>query len=279
MLCELTGREAADLKALIERTSSHRIGALVAIEIGGMNGLLPVGWAAATGLPLVDADGMGRAFPQTAKTSMNLAGVPPTPAAVVDHYGNAAVFENADPATLDALARSVVITLGGLAANTAYLMEAHQARTGLIHGTVSLAMELGRSLNAVESDRIAATIERFGGRELGRGKVLEVERQGTGGIVHGAATVEIADDERLIRIEFQNENLLVLDGGEVAAAVPDVIAVFDTRQGVPIACEALRYGQRVSVLQLPCQGLWRSEAALELAGPGAFGYVTPEALR
>ena len=38
--------------------------ALMSAEIGGMNGMISLMVAAETGLPVVDADGMGRAFPE-----------------------------------------------------------------------------------------------------------------------------------------------------------------------------------------------------------------------
>ena len=47
----------------------------MAAEIGAGNGVLPVTWAARLGLPVVDADGMGRSFPEVPQVTMNLAGI------------------------------------------------------------------------------------------------------------------------------------------------------------------------------------------------------------
>ena len=52
--------------------------AVIPIEIGGVNSLVPVVAAARTGLPLVDADGMGRAFPELQMITYNVGGVPCT---------------------------------------------------------------------------------------------------------------------------------------------------------------------------------------------------------
>ena len=59
------------------RRDRQRVAALMAAEIGGGNGLLPITWAARLGLPLVDADGMGRAFPEVPQVTMHLAGISP----------------------------------------------------------------------------------------------------------------------------------------------------------------------------------------------------------
>ncbi len=75
-----------------------------------------------------------------------------------------------------------------------------------------------------------------------------------------------------MQIRFQNENLIALRDGEVAATVPDLITVLDAESGEPITTETLRYGFRVVVIGMPCAEAWRSEAGLALVGPRAFGY-------
>ena len=58
------GDEGERLRDHLEGLTGRRVAALMAGEIGGGNGLVPVAWAARMGLPVVDADGMGRAFPE-----------------------------------------------------------------------------------------------------------------------------------------------------------------------------------------------------------------------
>ena len=47
----------------------------MAAEIGRSNGMQPIDWAAHLGLPVVDADGMGRAFPEVPQVTMEIAGI------------------------------------------------------------------------------------------------------------------------------------------------------------------------------------------------------------
>ena len=68
---------AAGLLDHLERLTGRKVAALMSAEIGGSNGLLPISWAARIGLPVVDADGMGRAFPLVPQVTMELAGVDP----------------------------------------------------------------------------------------------------------------------------------------------------------------------------------------------------------
>ena len=43
--------------------------------------------------------------------------------------------------------------------------------------------------------------------------------------------------------------------------------------GTPISTEALRYGLRVSVLALPAHPMLKTQEALAVVGPRAFGYT------
>jgi DUF917 family protein len=54
--------------------------------------------------------------------------------------------------------------------------------------------------------------------------------------------------------------------------VPDLITVLDSQTADAIVTELLRYGQQVTVAAFACDPVWRTERALALAGPRAFGY-------
>ena len=67
----------------------------MAAEIGGGNGMHPISWAARMGLPVVDADGMGRAFPEVPQVTMEIAGIDPSPCVMTDERGNRVVIRTA----------------------------------------------------------------------------------------------------------------------------------------------------------------------------------------
>lgn len=76
-------------------------------------------------------------------------------------------------------------------------------------------------------------------------------------------------------IEFQNENLVARTvAGCVLACVPDLICILETGSGLAVATEEVRYGLWVSVVALPAHPLLRTDAALKVVGPAAFGYST-----
>lgn len=269
-----SGDEVFRLKEQVERLWDQPVVALMAGEIGGSNGLLPVAWAARAGLPLVDADGMGRAFPQVPQVSMEIAGISPSPGVMTDERGNVVVFRAISGEWMERMERTVSVEFGGMASSTEYQMTAAQAREATVRGSVSLAVRIGRAVLEAADDPVRALVEEVRGVVLIEGKIADVERQTRGGFVYGAATVEglRADAGRLLRLEIQNENLVAMEEGEPLAMVPDIITVLDTETANAISTERLRYGQRVSVTAFPCDPIWRTERGLEIAGPTAFGY-------
>jgi DUF917 family protein len=250
------------------------VAALMSAEIGGSNGMSPVVWCAHAGLPLLDADGMGRAFPEVPQVTMEVAGISPNPAVMTDERGNIIVFEGVDGHWMERMERAAAVEFGGQAYSSEYQMTVAQAKTATARGTVSLAIRIGAAVLGAEHDPIASLIDTVRAVALIEGKIVDVERRVTGGFVRGSATIEGVGtgSDRALRLEIQNENLVALEDGEVRAIVPDIITVCDTETGIPIHTERLRYGQRVTVIAFPCDPIWRTDRGLELAGPRAFGY-------
>lgn len=246
------------------------------IEAGGVNSLVPVAAAAELGLPLVDADGMGRAFPELQQVLLTLTGVRATPMAVVDEKGNCAVIDTVDNRWAERLARSVTIDMGCSAMISNYAMDGAAARRGLVPGTLSLAASVGALLEpgAAGEDPASAVAAHLGGRVAVRAKVVDVERRTTTGFARGTAVLEGAGEHagRRLTVDFQNENLVLRDGDHVLATAPDLICLLDTASGAAITTEQLRFGHRVSAVVAPCDPRWRTPEGLALAGPAAFGY-------
>ena len=268
------GDEGGRLREHLEFVTGGKVAALMSAEIGGSNGLLPVAWAARTGLPLVDADGMGRAFPEVPQVTMHLAGISPSPAVMTDERGNLIVFRAISGHWIERLERAAAVEFGGAACSTEFSLTAAQARTATVRGSVSLAIKIGESVAHAYGSPVAALIAEIGAFQLLSGKISDVERHTTKGFVRGSVVVEgLGDDaSRLLRLELQNENLVALERGRVLASVPDLISVLDSETADAIVTERIAYGQRVTVIAFPCDPVWRTGPGIEVAGPRAFGY-------
>lgn len=267
------GGEATRVRDRVEQLTGQQVVAVMGAEIGGANGCLPVAWAAKLGVPVLDGDGMGRAFPELQQSSLNLAGISPAPNILTDAHGNTVVIDPCDALWLERLVRATAVVFGGSCSGAGYLMTVDQARTAVIPGTVSLALQIGLSLSDTD-DPVGSLLDSVNGVRLVEGKVIDVERRTTGGFARGSVSIEGlgADTGRLLRIEIQNENLVAFEDGSLAASVPDLITLVDTHTADPISTELLRYGQRVTAVAFPCSPIWRTETGLALVGPRAFGY-------
>ena len=140
------GDEGARLREQLQYLTGRRVAALMAIEIGGGNGLLPISWAARMQLPMVDADGMGRAFPEVPQVTMQLAGIPASPAVMTDERGNMAVFRTISGDWMERLERAAAVEFGGAASSTEFSLTAAQARGATVRNSVSMAIRIGEAI-------------------------------------------------------------------------------------------------------------------------------------
>lgn len=269
----MSGEEPVLIAAEVERLLGRRVAAVMSSEIGGSNGVGPVAWAARLGVPLVDADSMGRAFPEVQMVSQYVAGLSVNLVVLADVQGNLTTLRPVDGLWSERIARAVTVACGMSCLMADYVLTGAEAKGAVIEGTVTLAMSIGRTVLA-SPEPVAALREVMNAKTLINGKVVDVERRTSGGFVRGSLIVEGTGEDRgrLLRVEIQNENLVAFEDGELRACVPDLITVVDTQTADAISTESLRYGQRVTVLSWPCDPIWRTERGLATAGPRAFGY-------
>jgi len=262
------------LGAYVGRRPTHT----TSIEAGGLNSTTPFVVAAQLGIPLVDADGMGRAFPEIQMIVATMHGVKATPMTLADEKGNSAVIDTIDNSWTERLARTLTVDFGATAMIALYPMTGAQLKAGaFVSGTISLAEELGRLVRVTRTehgDPIAAVVGRLGGRKLFAGKVVDVARRTEAGWAKAEARIDGtgADAGATLVLQTQNEHLVAVRDGEVVCSVPDLIVVMDAETGGPITTEELRYGFRVVVVGAPCVPAWRTEEGLAIVGPRYFGY-------
>lgn len=270
------------------RTLEEHLGrtaqATMPIECGGINSMIPLIVAAETGLPVVDADGMGRAFPELSMETFAVYGVHGSPLALAGERGERVIIDTGDDdRQMEWLARGVTIRLGGVGHIAEYAMTGEQVRATAVPRTLSMALALGRAIREARErhedpfEAIAAALAPTlysHVRELFRGKVADVERRTTEGFARGRAIIEAPEGQQM-EIDFQNENLVARCGGAVVAIVPDLICVVDAETAEPITTEGLRYGQRVRVLGISTPEIMRTPEALATFGPAAFGLSEP----
>ncbi|GAB1361088.1 DUF917 domain-containing protein [Rhodobacter sp.] len=263
-----------------EKATGNRVTHIMPFEAGGLNSCFPIVLAAQTGLPLIDADGMGRAFPQLEMETFNVYGVSAAPVAMADEKGNLALVETDSAAKAEFIARGICIRMGGQASLMNYGMDGATARRVSVPATMTLAQDIGRVVreaHAAHVQPIDALVDflrstHYGHAErIGSGKVTDIARRFENGWSVGVVTITPFDEGAPYSIRIQNENLVIERSGEVLAVVPDLICVLDLDTAEAIPTERLRYGQRVDILGIRVPPIMRTPEALAVFGPRAFG--------
>src|SRR4051794_24166322 len=167
------GAAVQALSNYLGRPATH----IACIEAGGVNSTIPIVAAAQLGLPLVDADGMGRAFPELQMVLPTLSGVAATPMAIADEKGNRGILDTVTNLWAERLARVATIEMGCSTIVSLFGMEGAEARTSLAAGTLSRCLDIGEVIEQARranADPVAAVVKILDGKVLMTGKVTDV---------------------------------------------------------------------------------------------------------
>lgn len=274
------GNEYKTLHDMVSQYFGKKIDAFMPMEAGGVNSMLPIAACARLGLPLLDVDGMGRAFPELQMVTFTIGGISATPMALTDEKGNSVIFKTITNKWTEELARAVTMSCGGSVSVSLYPMTGAQAKKYGVRNIVTRSQKLGEAIRTVKNSGSLTPEEHFlefsGGFKLFKGKIADVLRETRGAFNFGKVVLDGIGEYRghSAFVEFQNENLTATVDGEILATTPDLICLVDTETFSPVTTDALKYGKRVLVVGLPCFGLWRTPEGLALVGPRYFGCDT-----
>jgi DUF917 family protein len=271
------GDELMNAFRALEKVMGRKVDAVLCGEAGGVNSTTPFVVAAAAGLPLIDGDGMGRAYPELQMVTFTLHGVSATPMVLCDDKGNSLVLDTVSNAWTERLARAATIEMGGSALLAFYPMDGKTAKKAVVAGTLSLCAKVGETLRAARAaheDPVGAVKALLRATELFHGRIMDIERRTEGGFARGKATFAGVEGYRgqTLRLDFQNEFLIAERDGAALATTPDLIAVVEADSGAPVTTDSLKYGQRLVTLAWPCNPQWRTAEGIDLVGPRYFKY-------
>jgi DUF917 family protein len=266
-----SGQEITRAVRALARWTGVAPAALMPYEAAGLNGALAVAAAGELGLPLVDADLMGRALPRLDQLTRAVAGGRLTPYALAETSGQIVLVDEADPVALERVARTVVAQGGGWAGGAFAPVPARLLATDACTGTLARALRLGRAHAGLVRPSPAEVADALDGRVLAAGRVVEIARHPSASF--GRAGVTVVDvSGAVLRVEAENEYLLAILDGEPVASCPDLLCLLDRRTAAPIAVDALRLGDDVLAVALPGPPWWRATPErLAQVDPHAFG--------
>jgi DUF917 family protein len=271
-------RTIARAVSYMEEHRRMKFRAVMALEIGGGNSIQPLMAAAHLRIPVVDADMMGRAYPEAQMTSVAVGDLRPYPLTTVDPRGLESIVEKVPSwKWMERVSRKICVEYGSIASTCKAPRTGREVKEWGILGTTTKAIAIGqavREAQARHTDPIAAILSVEPGEVLFRGKVSDVERRTTEGFLRGEVGLTGLEEDRGsgLRLAFQNEWIVAWRDGEPLAMSPDLICVLDSVSGEAIGTETIRYGQRVTVIALPPPAVFQTPKGLQHVGPRAFGY-------
>jgi uncharacterized protein len=260
----------------------RKVDALISAEIGGLNSMFPLALGARAGIPVIDGDGMGRAFPHLEMTTFGVYGVGATPSVLMDDSGNVVHVRTTTNRIAEDVVRSVSAALGSMIFGSFYAMSGRQAKQFTVHNTVTQTLEIGRAIRRAresQADPVTGLVKFLNDPSAGRhacelfnGRIVDVVHETRDGWHWGHALISsLTRAEPEFRVEIQNEYLVARHFGRTVAVVPDLIAILDAESAEPLTAEMLSYGQRVRVIGYSAAPIMRRPECLEVWGPRQFG--------
>ncbi|XP_014678133.1 PREDICTED: uncharacterized protein LOC106817941 isoform X1 [Priapulus caudatus] len=272
-----------------EGEGAVKVTAVMAAEMGGVNSFEPVIVGAIMDLPILDADGMGRAFPEIQMFTPFMYRDEYAPSCLSDERGIREVVIQADsPKHLENHFRALCVTHGCMSGCAMAPLSADEVENLTVKYSLSRVWRLGRAVvqaQATKRSPVDAIMEHEHAVLLLTGKIVDVQRRITGGFTRGRVSVEGLKDKEYagtrLHLDFQNEYLIAYVEAEdgvlqVRTCVPNLIMMVDTDSGEPVNTDEICYGLRVSVLSAASAPIIRTPRALEFVGPKAFGYEDVE---
>lgn len=259
----------------------REIQAIIPPEAGGVNTPVPMAVAGELGIPVIDGDGMGRAFPELQMTSFYINGVSPSPTAAANEKGYVTIADSPDALTAERIVRNSAMAYGGISWIAGYPMTGVQVKKTSILDSVSLTWELGKAVYKCRSehiDPIKEITKVTGGYDIFTGKIVDINREFgselTKGFTLGQITMEGTGTfkNKTAKVDFQNEWLNLTIDGEVKCMTPDLIVVLDPDVGEPIRTDIVKYGYRAKIVVIPANERMRTPKGIEIFGPKYFGY-------
>jgi len=275
-------QEGVEAVRELEKRLGKRIDALVIMEGGGMNCTYPFFVASALGIPLVNGDCMGRAFPGINMVTPNIYGdFQKYVAALSNGRANAFVDEK-DCSSLETQARIKTVALGGIVSLAYMPMSGLEAKRTVIKGTLSTAERMGRAIRESEGLPLPKRLEALNqvlketdykeARQIFQGTIVQLESSTMSGFNLGGFLIENSKTGEKLWVGYQNENLIAYEPStkKILAEVPNLITIVDPNNLQSISCGEYRYGQSVAVLTLSAPSMMTTPRALAVVGPSAY---------
>lgn len=290
---KLHANEILEALSRMEQYEGKKTDGIFMFEIGGGNGLSGLWTACIRGLPVVDLDLMGRAFPTQWQS---------LPSVYNDNHGypyltlsdgngfSMTINSGVDDVQMEDVMRDVMYNRGCQGSCVEPSMSIAEMEQQTVHNPVSLSWRIGRAVRIAkynsDLDRLPDYIINASGgpactKCLLKGKIVSVEKKLKRGYGYGIVELEslekdpITHEKTTIKIPFKNEDIVAfkIEKGkdpQPLCSVPDLITLVDA-DGNAVGTQDYRYGLVVFIMVFSASNKWRTPQGVKFGGPSAFG--------
>ncbi len=271
-------KELAEGLAALEAHMGVNFAAAVPFELGGVNTPAPIDAAVKHGIPCVDGDYSGRAVPEICQNTVCVKGYSMAPMALIDWYGNKSIVEHVVNYEMgERISKALSEVAWGRLGNVAFPVKGKDFHRAIIPGTLSKSYRVGRIIRESREsgdDPAARIVESVGGWVLFRGEVVERTWENREGYMWGETVIKGSGVKpgMKMKVWFKNENHVTWLDDKPWITSPDIIEIIDSKTGEPITNTDIKEGDKVSVVGMKGEPVFRTEEGLKVLGPRHFGF-------
>ena len=244
----------------LARYAGKSISAVIPVEYGAVNCFVPMIACMEKGVPLVDADGCGRAVPGLDSTLFDIYGIPFSPAVITDEGGDVIVIlpkDAADGKASENLCRHMCVAYNYIVGLGGWLSSKEDIKSKLVCGSLSYAQKIGAVILEAKKKgaNLKSAIEKaVECRLLVDGKIIGYENEMKDGHDIGIVTVE--NESGKYFVDLKNESLIFRDGKKPLITCPDLICAIDKDSYTPLTNADIKVGMNVLYFAVPAPEIW-----------------------
>jgi hypothetical protein len=241
--------------------------AVIAVELGGFNTLAAVDVAARRGIPVVDADGAGRAVPEVHLKVYTLDDIPLAPMVAADiNAENIVLIEQTrDSEAAERITRTLATEWNQTVYTARRVLTGKQVKTSPVLNTLSTSIRIGTLLRKA-LDPLGAILKETRGFLLFEGTVAREEHETKSGFTWTTLGLDGTNESKnkSIELKAKNEFLMAHKNGKLAAIAPDIVTTVNPETARCIPAEKAKKGDKLAVIGIPAPPKWRSKKGLKL---------------
>jgi DUF917 family protein len=264
--------------ATLEEYMGIKFAAVAPFELGGVNTPAPIDAAVKHNIPCVDGDYSGRAVPEICQNTVCVKGFSMAPMALIDWFGNKSIVSHVINYEMgERISKALSEVAWGRLGNVAFPVQGSAFHDAIIPGTLTKSFTVGKIIRECResgNDPAEKIVERMGGWVLFRGEVVGRSWENRAGYMWGETEIKGSGIKKgaKMKVWFKNENHITWLDDKPWITSPDIIEIINSKTGEPITNTLIKIGDKVSVIGMRSEPIFRTPKGLEVLGPKHFGF-------